>query len=183
MYQVGDLIIYGSTGVCTVTEIRTVESRWSDDEQLYYVLAPLYQDCVILAPVDNLKPGTRPTISPSEANRLIDSIPSITPQVFHSDRTQDVIKYYKSYIDTHDCAELLELTVSLRAKKSSAGGSKTKFGTVDQRFMTQAEELLFGELAVVLGVSRSDVQGYVESRLNGDGDAALDTPSDRTLKP
>ena len=167
MYQVGDSIVYGKAGVCTITEITTIDSRWSEKDQLYYVLKPLYQDCVISAPVQNPRVCTRLTITKSEADRLIDTIPSITPKIYQSDRTQDVIRYYESYIETHDCADLLELTVSLRAKKDTAAETKGKFGSVDQKFMARAEDMLFGELAVALGIPKEDVQGYIESRLDG----------------
>jgi CarD family transcriptional regulator len=177
MYEVGDVIIYGSTGVCCVTEIRTIDSKWSDKDELHYVLKPFYQDCVILTPVTNVKVRTRPAVSRTEAEQLIDTIPSIEPQVYHSDKAQEMVRYYKSFIEAYDCSGLLELTVSLRAKKDSAGGSKSKFGTVDQKFMTQAEELLFGELAVALGIPRSDVPGYIASRLAGFEPAVSEPPA------
>ena len=33
MYEVGDLIVYGRTGICEVTEITTTENGWSAEGQ------------------------------------------------------------------------------------------------------------------------------------------------------
>ena len=42
---------------------------------------------------------------------------------------------------------------------------KRRFGTVDERFLKQAEDLLFGELAAALEIPRSEVRGYITARV------------------
>jgi CarD family transcriptional regulator len=165
MYQVGDLIVYGHSGVCVVSEIKTIDAPWADKDQLYYALEPAHGDYVVYAPVDSCKVFTRLAISKDEANRLIDTIPSIEPKIHHSLRPQDMAAYYTSYIESHDCADLIELTMSLYAKKRHTGDTTVKFGSVDQKFMVRAEQLLFGELAVALGIRREEVQEYIASRV------------------
>ena len=44
MFQIGDLILYGGTGVCQVTKITRPNIPGVDKTKLYYVLSPLYQD-------------------------------------------------------------------------------------------------------------------------------------------
>ena len=36
---------------------------------------------------------------------------------------------------------------------------------VDERFLKRAEELLFSELAVALGIEKDEVPGYISSRV------------------
>jgi CarD family transcriptional regulator len=182
VYEVGDSIVYGKAGVCTVADITTIDSRWSVKDELYYVLKPLNQDWIISAPVKNLRVHTRPAISRSEAEQLIDTIPSITPRIFYSERAQEVVRYYESCMEACDCAELLELTISLYAKRDSATTSRAKFGLVDQRFMTQVEALLFGELAVALGIPRDEVRACVALRMNS-GRVAAGPSNERTSTP
>jgi CarD family transcriptional regulator, regulator of rRNA transcription len=167
MYQVGDLIVYGSTGVCTVSEIKTIDAPWASKDQLYYALEPPHGSYIVYAPVNSSRVFTRPAISKDEANRLIDTIPSIEPKVHDCMRPQDMAALYASYIESHDCADLIELTMSLYAKKHQADAAKTKFGSIDQKFMLRAEELLFGELAAALGIPRGEVQDYIASRVGG----------------
>ncbi len=165
MYEVGDLIVYGSTGVCRVLEITTLDASWAEKDQLYYALEPACGDFTVYAPVNSSKVFTRPAISRDEANRLIDTIPSIEPKIQQAMRPQDMAAYYTTYIESHDCADLIELTMSLYAKKDKAVEEKVKFGSVDQKFMLRAEELLFGELAAALGIARDEVQDYIASRV------------------
>ena len=56
--------------------------------------------------------------------------------------------------------------MSIYAKKQMVEEQKKKFGSVDERFMKKAEELLFGELSAVLGIPRSEVSKYIASRVD-----------------
>ena len=38
MYEVGDLIVYGRTGICEVTEITTLKMDGVPKDKLYYIL-------------------------------------------------------------------------------------------------------------------------------------------------
>lgn len=81
MYQTGDLLIYGSTGVCRVLSIDRRQDYVDGIKQdkLYYQLKPLHQGGVIYTPVDNSKVVMRPVISREEAEALIDTIPTLQP--------------------------------------------------------------------------------------------------------
>ena len=63
MYSVGELIVYGGTGVC---EVEAVETK---GERQFYRLRPLYQSGIISVPVDG-KVFMRPVISREEAEEL-----------------------------------------------------------------------------------------------------------------
>ena len=41
MYEVGDLIVYGRTGICEVTEITTLKMDGVPKDKLYYILRPV----------------------------------------------------------------------------------------------------------------------------------------------
>ena len=63
MYSVGELIVYGGTGVC---EVEAVETK---GERQFYRLRPLYQSGIISVPVDG-KVFMRPVISREEAEAM-----------------------------------------------------------------------------------------------------------------
>ena len=83
MFQPGELLVYGSTGVCQVLSIDQRQDYVNGVKQsrLYYQLKPLYQGGVIYTPVDNDKVVMRPVISREDAETLIDSIPTLRPAV------------------------------------------------------------------------------------------------------
>ena len=159
MYEVGDLVVYGRTGVCRVERIDR------QGKQEFYALKPLYQNCDIYTPV-NGKVFIRPVISKEEAHRLIDLIPTVEVEVCESKALRELAEHYQSAIDSHDCQDLIEMTMSLYAKKKAVEGRKRKFGAVDERFMKEGEELLFGELAAALEIPVEEVQQYIAERLH-----------------
>lgn len=158
MYQAGDLLVYGRTGVCRVERI---EHR---DRQDFYLLKPLYQSCSIYTPV-NGKVFMRPILSRREAEQLIDQIPSMQVEIHDNKSLRDLSECYQAAIATHDCKDLIELTMSIYAKRKEAEAKKKRFGAVDERFMREGEELLFGELAAALEIPIKEVPRYISNRL------------------
>lgn len=165
MYQAGDMILYGRTGVCRVEEITSVKQRGAEGEVRYYILKPLYQNCNITTPVDNTRVFSRPVISREEAERILAEIPAVKAEPYHNRNLNQLREYYKARMECYDCGELIKLTLSLYAKKREVEAQKRKFGAVDERFMKEAEDLLFGELAVVLGLEREQIRVRVISSL------------------
>lgn len=158
MFQQGDMIVYGRTGVCRVESIE------KEKDQDYYVLSPLYQKCSIKLPVEG-KVFMRPVVTRQEAEELIDGIPGVEAQPCESMALRKQTEYYQSFLANRACEKLVELTVSLHAKKKNAEREKRKFGVVDERYLKEGEALLFGELAVALDIPPEDVRGYIEERL------------------
>jgi len=166
MYQVDELIMYGSTGVCKIKEITKQDFGGDHADKLYYVLEPLCQSGVIYAPVDNEKVFMRPVISENEAKDLIESIPTIHTEIYKSSSMQQLTKHYQAILDTHGCRELLELIKSISMKRVEALKNNRNLGQIDKKFMKRAEDLLFGEFAAALHVSRAEVEIYVHNRLD-----------------
>jgi CarD family transcriptional regulator len=164
MFQIGDLIIYGSTGVCQVTDI-TVMDQIGVGRKSYYVMNPLYQGGVIYTPVDNKKVLMRPIISAGEVEQLIDSIPSMKAEAFHCRESNQLIKHYDAVLKTYNCEQLVELRMSIYAKKQLMKEQNRKFGAVDEKYMKLAEDVLFGEMAAALQINKEDVSAYITNRL------------------
>lgn len=168
MYKVGDPLLYGSTGVCRVEELKEQVFPTTGEKRLYYVLKPLYEDCTISTPVDSDRVFIRPIISREEAEQVIARIPQIHAQAYHSRVTRELSEHYDAILKSHDCDSLVELTMSIYIKKQELLQQKRKFGSVDERFLKRAEELLFGELAAALDIPRDQVQKYIEERVGSD---------------
>ena len=165
MYQVNELIMYGSTGVCKVKEVTKQDFGGDHADKLYYVLEPLYQSGVIYAPVDNERVFMRPVISENEAKELIESIPTIHTEIYKNSSMQQLTKHYQSILDTHGCKELLGLTKSIYMKKVEAVKHNRNLGQIDKNFMKRAEDLLYGEFAAALHISKDEVESYVHRLL------------------
>ena len=167
MFQPGELFIYGSTGVCRVLSIDQRQDYVNGVKQtrLYYQLKPLYQVGTIYTPVDNDKVVMRPVISRAEAEALIDAIPTLHPAPCPVATTQALTQHYQASLRRHSCRSLMELTMAIHQKQCRAQAQNRRLGMVDERFMKQAEQLLFGELAAALELPYEDVQPYIAGRL------------------
>lgn len=165
MYHVGELILYGNMGVCRVTDVKEMSYTGDHVPRQYYILKSLSQDCVISAPVRENKVFMRPIISKMEALSLIDKIPSMHAESYDSSLFKELTEHYQQSIETHDCRDLIEMTMSIYAKKQRLEQQHKKFGSIDERFMKKAEDLLFGELAAALEIPRDQVPGFIQERL------------------
>ena len=172
MFQPGALLVYGTTGVCRVEGIATPNLTRAEWGRQYYLLKPLYQDGVIYAPVDSRKVPIRHVISRQEAEDLIDLIPSIRAEACHAPTLQTLAQHYQSAVHSHDCKDLLELMMSIYAKQRQAESQKRRLGMVDERYMKQAERLLYGELSAALDIPFDEVQPYIARRVDGGGPPA-----------
>jgi len=165
MFQPGELVVYGSTGVCRVESIDRPNITGTDRNRQYYILKPLYQDGVIYTPVDNAKVPIRMVITLEEAEALIELIPSIQAKPHQAATLQALAQHYQSSVRSHDCKDLIELMMSIYAKQKQAEAQKRRLGMVDERYMKQAERLLYGELSVALGIAFDEVQPYIARRI------------------
>lgn len=165
MYSIGELIVYGNTGVCRVEDIVKRSFGVGVPPREYYKLKPLYQSETIYSPIDNDKVFIRQVISKEEAEKLVSLIPSLDGEMFHSKSTQELSGYYQSYMATHNCADLIELVRSIYAKKLYAAEQKKRLGQVDDYFMRRAQDMLHGELAVALGITPEEVPAYIEAAI------------------
>ena len=61
--------------------------------------------------------------------------------------------------------------MSIYAKQKQAEAQKRRLGMVDERYMKQAERLLYGELAAALDIPFDQVQPYIARRVEGTASA------------
>ena len=89
MYQAGQTVVYGTTGVCKITEITTKEFDGNTVE--YYVLRPVTgQESTVFVPTHNerLTQNLRCVLSKDEMESFIRSFPDIPVQWTESNSRQ-----------------------------------------------------------------------------------------------
>ena len=165
MFEPGDLVMYGTTGVCRVEEITKPRLSFRERNREYYLLKPLHQEGVIYAPLDSEQVPMRPVMSREEAEDLIAMIPSINAEVWKAPTLQALTQRYQDAMRSHDTRELVRLTMSIYAKRQQAESHRRRLGLVDERYMKQAERILYGELSVALEIPFEEVGSYIASRV------------------
>ena len=160
MFSVGDKIIYGENGVCTVEKIAPLDMSGASADKLYYHLSPLVGTGTYFTPVDS-NAFMRPVISREEAEALIASIDSIEPAICTDTRFNHVDAFYKELFKKHSCEALVSIIKGLRERMNER---KTKSSRAETT-MKRAKEILHGELAVALEMEIADVEGYIIQRI------------------
>lgn len=171
MFQPGEFIVYGSTGVCRVEALER-PGLSGDRERQYYRLNPLHQDGLIYTPVEGGKVTMRAVISRAEAQALLDLIPTLRAEPCQGTTLQSLAQHYQSVVRTHDCRELLELMMSIHTKRRQAEAQKRRLGMVDEQYRKQAERLLHGELSVALDIPFDQVEAYIAQYLPPEEDSS-----------
>ena len=162
MYSVGDKIIYGENGVCTVEKIEPLSMSCAPKDKLYYHLSPLVGSGTYFTPVDS-DAFMRPVMSREEAEALIDAMPGIEPAICNDTRFNHVDAYYKELFRLHSCEALVAIVKGLRTRMAER---KTRSSRAEAT-MRRAKDILHGELSVALGISFNDVEDYITTRLGG----------------
>lgn len=160
MFSVGEKIIYGENGVCTVEYIGPMSTSGADRDKMYYHLAPLMGSGKYYAPVDT---GVfmRPVMSKEEAEKLIDSIPGIEPAICTDSRFNHVDAFYKELFKQHTCEALVSVVKGLYSRISDR---KTRSSRAEMT-MRRAKDILHGELSVALDMDMKDIEAYIISRI------------------
>ena len=137
MYEVGDLIVYGRTGICEVTEITTLKMDGVPKDKLYYILRPVREKRgKVFTPVDNEKIVMRRVISNKECMKSC------------------------------KCAEWVRIIKTLYQRKMSRLKQGKKITATDERYLRMAEGNLYSELSIALGIPESGMEAYITNQIN-----------------
>ena len=161
MFSVGDKIVYGENGVCTVAKVAPLDHAGTSPGKLFYHLEPLIGSGTYYTPVDS-GAFMRPVISREEAEALIDAMPSIEPAVCRDNRFNHVDAFYKELFRQHSCEALVAIVKGLRERMNE---KKTKSSRAEST-MRRARDMLHGELSIALGMDISEVEPYIIERIS-----------------
>ena len=160
LYAVGEKVVYGEHGVCTVEMIAPLEMSGVPKTKLYYHLSPLIGSGKFFTPVDS-DAFMRPVMDRQAAEALIDAIPGIAPAICTDNRFNHVDAYYKELFHEHSCEALVSIVKGLNTRMAER---KTKSSRAEAT-MKRAKEMLHGELAVALDMDIAEVEPYILSRI------------------
>ena len=135
MYLVGEYIVYGTSGVCKVEAVGSMQMSGVNKDKLYYTLAPLY------------------------SKELIEQIPTIELLWVADEKKREDI--YKTALRTCDCREWIKIIKTLYLRKISRIAEGKKVTVSDGKYLHMAEERLYEELALALDMDKDEVVEYI----------------------
>ena len=164
MFDRGEYVVCGSKGVCTVESVAKLDVPGFDGNREYYVLKPIYnRNATVYIPVDAGKESMRGILSEAEAKTLIRRMEEIAPISIANDKMLE--QEYRGCMRTNLCEEWIRILKTTHQRKVKRQEMGRKVTAVDAKYSRIAEESLYGELAVALGIPKDKVSDYIEKEI------------------
>ncbi len=168
MFEKGEYIVYGLTGVCRVSDITEMRTDALSASKLYYVLEPAaVNGSRIITPVEGNKNVMRRIMTSEEAYDLIDGIREIASLRVGDDKQRE--NCYKEALKSCDSRECVGVLKTLYSRKKDRLNRGKRMTEVDERYMKKAKENLFSELAIPLGITTAEVEKFIIERIEACG--------------
>lgn len=165
MFQVNDVIIYGSQGVCEIAAIE--EKSISGVKKAYFVLKPVKDPgSTIYAPTDNalVRKKMRRLLTVSQIHNLIDSMPD--EKTVWIDNVNERKESYKKLLASGDHPALIQMIKTIYAHKKEREAAGRRLHMMDEHFFKDAEQILYNEFQYVLNLSTKDaLMQYILERI------------------
>lgn len=165
MFEIHTFVSYGGNGICEITDI--CERVIDQETKLFYVLKPIRGDgATIFVPVDSdvLVRRMHKLMNAEEAKYLIRCMPNTEADWVEDDRERN--EQQKTILSGGDRMALVRMTKSLYERKQQLAAHGKRLRANDAQALRQGEEVLFGELAVALGIERDQVLACIMETLS-----------------
>jgi len=164
VFKKGEYVVCGNNGICKVTDVTTLNMSGTPKDRLYYILKPVYaESSTVYIPVDNHKVSLRSAVSEAEVHALIERIPSLDLIWVENEKQRELT--YKECLKQNTCEDYVRIIKTLYLRKQDRLSKGQKVIGLDERYLKQAEEFLYGELAIALGIKKEEVQAYITEEI------------------
>ena len=163
MFNVGDLIMYSTHGICQIDEI--CEKTYLDVTKIYYVLHPLNNNKLkISTPVDNDKVMMLEIMDKERAETILESFK--LPGIEWIENNKERNKVYSDIVNSGNREEISKILSTLKQKNQEAIDDKVKFVDQDKALLTSLQNILISELAYSLDVSTDSIFETIDNYIN-----------------
>lgn len=159
MFKIGDIIIYGSQGVCKIEKTETKQIGKQSAE--YYVLKPLFNETTCLfVPVDNenLTNKMQPVLSKNDFCKLVNEISQVN--MIEIDDENLKREQFKTAL-SGGCEMLVSLIKTIRFEREQRKQKGRKLNIFDEQTLRKAEQLFYGIAAYILEINPQDVKNTI----------------------
>ena len=166
MYSVGDIVVYGNKGVYRIDEIGLPQMDWLKPQREYYTLIPLFDGERIYTPIDT-PVFMRKIMTKAEAIDFIMSMPDILVDENECKNPRSMESYYKTALESHSLDKVTMVIKRIYAKKLAARDKGKKLAQIDEKYLKQAEGILYRELAAVFDIQSEAVTDFICDTIDG----------------
>lgn len=161
MFHIGDTVMYGSSGVCRITDLK--DETVAGEKQTYYLLTPERDPrSTYYCPVDRAE-KLRPLLTEKEARDLLRQAPEAEAIRIPEENLRR--EQFTAILKNGDQLQLIRLIRSLLCHRREREAEGKRLPLADQRILDEARRMLYGELTHVLSLPPDRVSRYIESDL------------------
>ncbi|KKI92892.1 CarD family transcriptional regulator [Bacillus sp. SA1-12] len=158
MFNIGDLIIYSTHGICHIDDI--CEKTYFGETKMYYVLHPLENtNLTIQTPINNDKVVMQEIVHEKEAIEILESFkePGFPWEENHHRRP----KVYSDTVKNGNLKDISKIIKTLMTKKYEAEMQEKKLPYEDSKLLNFLQDILFNELAMALTTTYEEIEQRV----------------------
>lgn len=165
MYQIGDTVVCGSNGVCTIIEIGPLANMGrAQKKKSYYTMRPYFDNAGrVYMPVDCEENAIRPALTKDEVEQLMNEMGNLDEIKISDEKKREA--EYKSAINSADPRLLVRIIKTMYYRKQSRIENGKKSTAIDERYSRVAEQRLYEEMALALEIDREQVKDYIRDYL------------------
>ena len=172
MFEVGDFVVHGNSGVCRVDAVQTMDGIGADRQRVYYTLVPLYTSgSKLFVPTDSKKVIIRSVMTKKDVKKLMDEWNEFETLRVENDKNREEV--YKEALRSCDSRQWVRLIKTSYQRNQTRIEKGKKATTSDERYLQMAEENLFGELAIPLEMSRGEAEAYFVAKVRKNAKEAV----------
>lgn len=164
-YEVGEYVIYSSLGICQVVENDAHVSLAGDENELYYILAPLEKRLGKAYVPHSRSFELRYTLDKDEALSALDKVSELEPDDYQDTNSHLVQDHFRELIRSNDFLSLLLVCKSMHARIAEQEQKKHSASLTYKKLLNDAQSRIYGELSVVLDMEVDDVPQFIEDYL------------------
>lgn len=165
MFNVGDMVLYGSTGVCRISEVT--DMRMGRETKKYFILNPVSQDnSTVFVPVDNelLVGRMRKVLTESEIKKMLNDVDQNENIWIDNDAERG--EKFNEIIKSGDRGQIILVVRALYKHQRELTKHGKKLHLADERCLKDAERLIRDEFSIVLNIEPDMVGDYISGHLN-----------------
>ncbi len=163
MFQAGDYVIKPNTGICRITEIVQMDLL-GDGEKAYYQLHPVSDTrSTLYVTVDADRKRLRAAMNKEEAMDFIRRIPDMAVAWVANEKLRE--QTYKDAFRTNEAEDLVSIIKNMYLRKQERLAAGKKITATDDKYFQQAENILYSELAVSLGIQVGEVRSLISETI------------------
>lgn len=156
LLKINDIVLYGAEGVCKIKDI--IRENFGEGIMEYYVLQPIYKDSLTIfvhTGNDHLISKMRRVLSREEIEKIILTMPEEELLSIEDESAREI--KYQEIINSGDRRAVVKLIKTIYLRQKNRKEQKKNPYAIDERFLKEAEKLLYDEFALVLNVKPNQV--------------------------